>query len=177
MENYNFYIKYLECYLADINTHFNEGRERKMNLTTVGHLISAFQARRSSLLADTDSGLISLHLPGGVPRSALPEDCFAPSDSTGTTLDIGCPLASLGVYGLNSREPLIIKSKNDKNIINFDDWNSISKLFDGIATFNQRTVVTKSDRLVKFKSKPLVFFYNDTLRLLKGKLPDLRFQK
>jgi hypothetical protein len=74
-------------------------------------LIGAFQARPGSLLANTDAGLITLHLPEGVDKDSLEEDCFANVDESDTTLDPGCPLSNLGSIGAKSKEPLIIKSK------------------------------------------------------------------
>jgi hypothetical protein len=75
----------------------------------------AFQARPGSLLANTDSGLITLHLPDGVSRSAsgVEEEYFASVDDTDTTLDPGCPLSAVDSLASKSKKPLIIKSDND----------------------------------------------------------------
>jgi hypothetical protein len=57
-------------------------------------------------------------LPEDAARSALEEDCFADTDSTSTALDPGCSLSNLSSFGLKSKTPLIIKSKNDTVGIN-----------------------------------------------------------
>jgi hypothetical protein len=52
-------------------------------------------------------------LPDGIARSALTEDCFAPTDFSGTTLRTGLALTRLKALGLDDLQPLIIKAKND----------------------------------------------------------------
>jgi len=120
MENNQYYIKYLTNGPVGCKTHtliMTTGLWVQ-TLFTVGDLIAAFQQRPGSLLSNTDSGLISLHLPDGIARSAsgLGEDCFANVDSTDITLDSGCPLSSLGAFGSKSKQPLIIKSNNTQGI-------------------------------------------------------------
>ena len=57
-----FYIKYQNNGVVAIDTAYDaHGRKRDRPLTTVGHLIAAFQHRPGSLLANTDSWLITLH--------------------------------------------------------------------------------------------------------------------
>jgi hypothetical protein len=108
------YIKYKGNSAVSVDTSHGRGPQKTLSLSTVSHLIEAFQARRGSLLANTDSGLITLHLPDGVDRTALSEECFEYSDSE--ILDPGCLLSSLGSLGSNSKQPLIIKSKNDMDV-------------------------------------------------------------
>ena len=114
-ENRAFWVRYQNNQPVIIETHFNEDNERRRPLQNVSTLIGAFQARPGSLLANTDSGLITLHLPDGVARSAsgLGEDCFATVDETDSTLDPGCLLSDLFVFGSKSKRPLVIKSRND----------------------------------------------------------------
>jgi hypothetical protein len=52
----------------------------------------------------------------------------------------------------------------------------LSNVFGTISTIQESTVVVKSDRRVKFESKPLVLFQNNGSKLGQGGLPDLRFQ-
>jgi hypothetical protein len=52
----------------------------------------------------------------------------------------------------------------------------LSNVFGTISTVQESTIVVKSDRRVKFESKPMVLFHNHGSRLDKGGLPDLRFQ-
>jgi hypothetical protein len=63
INNKTFYIRYQENQPVGIETHFNSaGEHRERPLSSVAHLTQAFQARPGSLLANTDSGLITLHL-------------------------------------------------------------------------------------------------------------------
>lgn len=80
---------------------------------TIGDLVAAYKTAVTPLLANTDSGLIIIHLPEGVPRSALTEDCFALRDSYGTTLRNGLNLTRLNGLGFDELQPLIIRSTND----------------------------------------------------------------
>jgi hypothetical protein len=111
MENKQFYIKYLTNQPIKVQTHYIGERDRRRPLTDVGDLVAAY--RPNSLLANTPLELLTLHLPDDVARSALSEESFASVDKRGTTLDPGCPLSTLGFLGTKSKEPLIIKSKND----------------------------------------------------------------
>jgi hypothetical protein len=92
-------------------THFISGRERRRSLKTVGDLIQAYQASPGSPLPNTDSGLITLHPPEGVPRSELAEDCLARKDDGKTIFRPDCELNKLGTIGSNYMQPLIIKSQ------------------------------------------------------------------
>ena len=116
MENKEYYIKYINNQPVPVNTHYIGEQERKRPLSTIAHLIAAFQP--NSLLANTPLELLTLHLPDSVQRSAsgLGEDCFATVDENDTTLDTGCPLSALGSLGSKSKQPLIIKSKNDMEV-------------------------------------------------------------
>ena len=107
-----FYVKYLNNQPVKIETHFIGEQERRRPLNVVGDLVDAFQARPGSLLANTDSGLITLHLPDGIarPASGLAGNCFSSTDTTDTILDPGCTLSAIGTCGSNSKQPLIIKS-------------------------------------------------------------------
>jgi hypothetical protein len=77
MENKKFYIKYLTNQPIKVETHFIGEQDRRRPLTDVGDLIGAFQARPGSLLANTDSGLITLHLPEGAAKDSLERDFAA----------------------------------------------------------------------------------------------------
>ena len=86
----------------------------------VGELVAAFQQLPNSPLASAFIGDLTLQLPDSVTRSAsaLTEDCFAPTDSTGTTLRNGLALTKLleNGFGFDDLQPLIIKSKNDLKV-------------------------------------------------------------
>jgi hypothetical protein len=91
--------------------------------------VGAFQSRPGSLLANTDSGLLSLHLPEGISRgvSGLPEACFA--NQADTTLGTGVSLAALGLYGSDYRNPLIITvAETPGNYIQILMLGALSKL-------------------------------------------------
>ena len=115
MSSTEFYIKFLNNSSVPIDTAYGRGPQGTLPLLTVGHLIAAFQTRPGSLLANIDSGLISLHLPHGVDRSSISEACFASSNENDTTLDPGCPLSALGFLGSKSKQPLIIKNVAGRN--------------------------------------------------------------
>jgi hypothetical protein len=110
MENTELYIQYLTNQPVPIDKKFGRGPQGDLPLVTVSHVIAAFQTRPGSLLANTDAGLISLELPVGVPRTALSSDCFASSESTGTTLRNGLELNRLNRLDLDDQHPLIIRS-------------------------------------------------------------------
>ena len=96
----SFWIKYLDHNPVEIHTLYFNNQDRKPPLTNVGHLISAFKQRRGSLFADTDEGLITLY------RQSCEGNTLEP-------LDPGDLLTGLGDNGNSSRNPLIIKSRND----------------------------------------------------------------
>ena len=85
----------------------------------VADLVAAVKQALPSKLGAIDLDELTLHLPSGFDRSAsgLGEDCFAASDST--ALDSGCLLSALGSFGSKSKEPLVIKSKNDMEVDSF----------------------------------------------------------
>jgi hypothetical protein len=116
MENKQFYIKYLTNQPVGWRTHIliTATGLWAQTVFTVGDLVAAFFANTSP----NKLGQYSFHLPDGVSRSAsgLGEDCFANVDETDTTLDAGCPLSSLGFLGSKSKQPLIIKSRNDMEV-------------------------------------------------------------
>ena len=114
MESKEFYIKYLGNQPVGIKTHIliTTTGIWVQSLNTVGDLIVAFQALANSPLANAFVGDINLHLPDGFDRSALSEDCFASDDGS---LDPGCLLSALGSLGSKSKQPLIIKSKNNSD--------------------------------------------------------------
>ncbi|KAJ3268527.1 hypothetical protein HDV01_002674 [Terramyces sp. JEL0728] len=109
-----YWVKYLDYQAVGINTHFFHESTAKWveRWLNVGDLIAAY--RVDSVIAETSPELLSLHLPVGAERSALPEDCFA--NETDSTLDNGCLLSDLGTIGTKSKKPLIIKSRTDDAI-------------------------------------------------------------
>ena len=91
-----FYVKYKESQPVLVETVYNnQGETRARPLTTVAHLVAAFQALPNSPLSSVFVGDLTLHLPSGVDRSALEEECFATADSTDTTLRTGLALTQL----------------------------------------------------------------------------------
>ena len=106
-----FYIKYLDNTPVGLETHFliKTKIEWIQTIFTVSHLVAAFFPNTPP----NELGQYSLYLPEGVPRTVLDEESFASTDSS--NLDAGCPLSVLapGGYGLNSKKPLIIKSRRD----------------------------------------------------------------
>jgi len=115
MNNIEFFIKYLNNQPVSIDTAYNfNGEKRGRPLTNVSHLVAAFQALPNSPLASAFAGDLTLHLPDGAGRSALVDDCFAITDSSGTTLRSGLALARLNGFGLDDLHPLIIKSSRSR---------------------------------------------------------------
>ena len=96
--NKSFWIKYLDNNPVKIDTLYFNNQDRKPPLTDVGDLIAAFKQRLGSLLADSDEGLITL---------------YKKNIDTLEALDPGDLLTELGENGSTSRNPLIIKSRND----------------------------------------------------------------
>jgi len=107
MENQTFYVKFLDFEPVLIETHFNGEEERRRPLSLVAHLISAFQNRPGSVLANTDSGCLTLHLPENISKHSVPLEWFSSQDET--SLDISCQLSALGEFGTTAKQPLIIK--------------------------------------------------------------------
>jgi hypothetical protein len=107
-----FFVKYLpdahsqRGYLALINTHqlILATGCWVQTLTLVGDLLAAAAADPVRNQLNLPAGSLSLHLPEGVPRSVLEEDCF---DSQGC-LRLGLPLSDLP-YGTLDVQPLIIQ--------------------------------------------------------------------
>ena len=183
MANKDIYVKYEQNHPVLVETVYNnQGETRARPLTTVAHLVAAFQALPNSPLSSVFVGDLTLHLPSGVDRSALEEECFATVDSTDTALRTGLALTQLNGLASNDLLPLIIKSRNDANdSLHMEmavayDWSYLSNLFMNVSTFTETIKVVESDREVKFKSKRLVLFQNNQWCLEKGRLPDLRYQ-
>ena len=115
----------------------------------------------------------TLHLPEGIDRSTLSEDCFAYIDSNDTTLDSGCPLSALCSLGSNSKEPLIIKSKNDgvqghstvEKVISGTFYESINE---ALQKFRKNASILKSDDSVKEVCSLLI-------RITSGEFPESGF--
>ena len=111
MDNKEFYVKYLQNQPVPIETAFTSlGEMRKRPLSTVAHLVAAVKQALPSKLGAIDLDELTLHLPEGIDRSTLSEDCFAYIDSNDTSLDPGCPLSVLCSLGSNSKEPLVLRS-------------------------------------------------------------------
>ena len=113
MENKDIYIKYQENQPVLVETLYNNhGGKRDRPLTTVAHVVAAYKTAVAPRFDSTPTDELTLHLPEGVDRSALEEDCFAATDSTGTALDSGCLLSALGSLGSKSKVPLVVKSNS-----------------------------------------------------------------
>ena len=161
--NKEFYIKYLDNQIVLIETHFtSNGQKRDRPLSFVSHLIAAFQARPGSLLANTDSGLITIHVPEGTARSALAEDCFASIDETDTTLRPGLALTALTRLNdlvLDDLHPLIIKSRNNIGLV-------IPQSFTNEATAEHSEAVEilakNEDSFNVFRLKGMYYIQNDS---------------
>ena len=116
MENKQYYIKYLDSGAVGMKTHtliMTTGVWVQI-LFTVGDLVAAYKTAVAPRFDSTPTDELTLHLPDGVARSALTDNCFAPTDSTGTTLRNGLALTLLleNGFGFDDLQPLIIKSKN-----------------------------------------------------------------
>ena len=94
-DNREFYVKYLDNRAVPIDTSYGRGPEGMLALVTVAHLIGAVKQALPSKLGSIDADELTLHLPNGVDRTALAEDCFATVDESDTTLDPGCLLLFL----------------------------------------------------------------------------------
>ena len=114
--NKSLFIQYSQNQPVKVETHYFGQQDRRRPLTDVGDLIAAYKAAVSPLLDQSSLAQLTLHLPDGVARTALTDDCFATVDENDTTLDTGCPLSALGSLGSKSKQPLIIKSKNDMEV-------------------------------------------------------------
>ena len=114
MENKQYYIKYLNNGAVGMKTHtlIMTTGEWVQTLFTVGDLVSAFFPNTPP----NELGQYSLHLPDGVATSTLSENCFALTETSGTTLDPGCLISSLNSLGSKSKKPLIIRSNITQGI-------------------------------------------------------------
>jgi hypothetical protein len=158
MENKKFYIKYLTNQPIKVETHHIGEQDRRRPLTDVGDLIGAFQARPGSLLANTDSGLITLHLPEGVAKDSLEQDRFANADETDTTLRPSLVLSRLNGLGSDDLNPLVIKSTNVLEV----QPPAISKQ----STSSEREIGSSSFSIAAVK-RPLVSDEDDTNQVKK----------
>jgi len=113
MENTELYIKYLTNAAVPVDTSYGRGPQGTLPLFTVAHLIAAYKTVVAPRFDSTPTDELTLHLPDGVAGNAPPDDCFATGTDTG--FDTGCRLALLGShgFGLDSKKPLILKSRSD----------------------------------------------------------------
>jgi len=113
-ENREFYVKYLDNQAVSVRTHvlITATGQWVQNIFTVGDLIGAVKQALSSKLGSVDLDELTLHLPEGVAKDSLAEDCFASVDLTDTSLRTGRVLSRLNVLGLDDRSPLVINSRN-----------------------------------------------------------------
>ena len=134
MEDKVFWIKYLEKRAVSINTHFVGDDERKMPLKTIDNLISAYQNRPGSSLANVSPEDLFLLLPAGTTRkdsAYLGPDAFAiEEDENDTCLRSDLSLASLGSIGSQFTSPLIIKVTDQKSGVFSGATPSVRKRFD-----------------------------------------------
>jgi len=106
MDNKEFYVKYLQNLPVKIETQFIGQKKRRRPLKDIGDLVAAYFPN----IPPNELAQYTLHLPEGIDRSTLSEDCFAYIDSNDTSLDPGCPLSVLCSLGSNSKEPLVLRS-------------------------------------------------------------------
>jgi hypothetical protein len=111
-ENRKFYVKYLSNQAVGLKTHvlITTTGQWVQNIFTVGDLIGAVKQALAPLLNYTSIAELTLHLPKGVAKNSLKEDCF--SDQTDTILRPGLVLTRLNDFGLDDLNPLVIKSTN-----------------------------------------------------------------
>ncbi|KAJ2993103.1 hypothetical protein HDV02_002644 [Globomyces sp. JEL0801] len=107
------YIQYQTNSAVPIDTTYGRGLQGTLPLDIIYDLIAAYKTAVAPLLDHSSLAQLTLHLPNGIPRSALTEDCFSPTDSTGTTLRNSLALTRLNGFEFDDIQPLIIKSKND----------------------------------------------------------------
>ena len=113
MENREFYVKYLDNHAVGLKTHvlITTTGQWVQNIFTVGDLIGAVKEALAPLLNDTSIAELTLHLPEGVAKDSLEQDCFATVDESDTTLRPSLVLSRLNGLGLDDFNPLVIKSK------------------------------------------------------------------
>jgi hypothetical protein len=107
------YIKYLTNVAVPVDTSYGRAPQGTLPLLTVAHLVAAYKTAVAPLLDHSSLAQLTLHLPDGIARSALSEDCFASTDSTGTTLRTCLALDRLNGLGLDDIQPLMIRSMSD----------------------------------------------------------------
>jgi predicted Ser/Thr protein kinase len=112
-ENRELYVKYLDNHAVAIDTSYGRGPQGSLALLTVAHLIGTVKQALAPLLNDTSIAELTLHLPEGVDKNSLEQDCFATFDESDTTLRPGLVLSRLNGLGLDDLNPLVIKSRND----------------------------------------------------------------
>ncbi|KAJ3341878.1 hypothetical protein HDU83_006399, partial [Entophlyctis luteolus] len=89
-----FFVKYGDNYPVKIKTHYDtQGTRREDPLSDVADVIGAVKQVLAPRFDSTPVDELTLHLPSGVPRSALDEDCFMTIYESDTTLRFGMPLA------------------------------------------------------------------------------------
>jgi hypothetical protein len=117
MENQVFWVKYLNYQPVLIKTHFLHGKKLEEPLQYIFELINAFQRTQGSVLANTDPGLINIHLPVEFTRKDLNNpDAFVTEDEDDTALRPDFYLLSLGSIGSEYKKPLLIKVTEGKSL-------------------------------------------------------------
>ena len=163
MQTYQFFIKHKENQPVKISTHFDsERKKREVPLEDVADLLASVKQALSSKLGAIDLDELTLHLPEGFSRSALDKDCFAGTDSTGTTLRTGLSLERLHGLGIDDLQPLVIKSNSlaGGSPTSLNTEQAIGKL----AYLAGETIRSQDERI-------LILHFPNYLRLLKlGKL-------
>ncbi|KAJ1501771.1 hypothetical protein HMI55_003226, partial [Coelomomyces lativittatus] len=112
MDNKTFYVKYLNNQPVPIDTHYNGDQKRSRPLSTVAHLVAAMKTAVTPRFDSTPTDELTLHLPEGIERSVLEENCFA-TFIDNTTLRTGLSLSKLLFLCLDDLHPFIIKSSKD----------------------------------------------------------------
>ena len=100
MENIVFYIKYKDNSAVLIESHWNGDSQRQRPLTTVSHLIGAYKTAVAPLLDHSSVAQLTLH-------AAVDAEALRPGLSL---VDVAS--------GHTDDNPLIIKSKNRKSLLN-----------------------------------------------------------
>lgn len=113
MQNQAYFIKYLDNQAIPIYTAYGRGPQGTLPLLNVADLIAAYKTAVAPRFDSFPIDELTLHLPDGIDRSAIDEECFDCVDEADTSLDPGCLVTSLGSLGSKSKQPLIIKSKNN----------------------------------------------------------------
>ena len=132
MENREFYVKYLDNHAVAIDTSYGRGPDGRLALSTVAHLIGAVKQALPSKLGSIDLDELTLHLPEGVAKDSLEQDCFATVDESDTTLRPSLVLSRLNGLGLDDLNPLVIKSRNGSSELNVPFPPSSGAMFEGL---------------------------------------------